>query len=59
MALPTLYAPHAAARFVGVNERTLRKAVTAGRLTNHGTPRRILIDVYAALDLFNRADTAA
>jgi len=43
--------PALAAVILRRTPRTIRRLVTSGQLTNHGTPRRILIDLEQAADL--------
>ena len=38
-----------AALALGVSERTIRRWVQAGRLTNHGDTRRLVVDIDQAL----------
>lgn len=43
----TLIDSATAAVALGVSERTIRRLITAGKLINHGTPKRILVSLEA------------
>lgn len=46
----TLIDSATAAAALGITERTVRRLVTRGKFTNHGTPRAILIDLEQILE---------